>query len=468
MKVLRRSIIHTNASIISMLQRFFDISVILSGIYFVALMTKTEMTEQHWLASLLSLAIFQLIGGMTDFYRSWRGMSFSLELKITLRNWTLCFITTLGVLSLFPVMRLFDGVYFFAWYTLVVVGFIIARSFIRYSVYYIRLMGYNNRNVAIVGDAHAGIYLAESIKNAPWLGLKIIGYFLINKRNSAYDDLAIEYMGDVPYLIEMCRQGYIDSVYISLSMKESETIDYILSELADTTCTVTLIPDVFTFNVLQSKSEVINGIPVISLYDTSMSGVNRVLKRVEDVVLSSCILVFISPILLLISIMIKITSSGPVIFKQRRYGIDGKAISVWKFRSMTVMENDDKVLQAKRGDSRITPFGGFLRRTSLDELPQFFNVIKGDMSIVGPRPHAVVHNEQYRKLIKGYMLRHKMKPGITGWAQINGWRGETETLDKMEKRVEFDLYYIQNWSIWLDLKIVLLTVFKGFINKSAY
>ncbi|WP_025119498.1 MULTISPECIES: undecaprenyl-phosphate glucose phosphotransferase [unclassified Serratia (in: enterobacteria)] len=468
MKDLRRSIIQTNASIISMLQRFFDISVILSGIYLVSLMTHTEMTEMHWLISLLSLTIFQLIGGMTEFYRSWRGMSFILELKIILRNWILCFIFTIGILTLLSKTNLFDAFYFFVWFVIVAIGFVVARSFIRFTVYYIRLLGYNNRNIAIVGDAHAGIYLAESIKNAPWLGLKIIGYFLTTKNNSAYDDLNINYIGDVHCLIEKCRQGLIDSVYISLPMRESETIDYILSELADTTCTVMLIPDVFTFNVLQSKSEVIHGIPVISLYDTAMSGVNRILKRLEDVVLSFFILVFISPILVIISIIIKITSPGPVIFKQRRYGIDGKAISVWKFRSMSVMENDDKVLQATKGDSRITPFGGFLRRTSLDELPQFINVIKGDMSIVGPRPHAVAHNEQYRKLIKGYMLRHKMKPGITGWAQINGWRGETETLDKMEKRVEFDLYYIQNWSVWLDLKIIFLTVFKGFINKSAY
>ncbi len=169
-----------------------------------------------------------------------------------------------------------------------------------------------------------------------------------------------------------------------------------------------------------------------------------------------------------ISIAVKLTSSGPVFFKQYRYGIDGKAIKVWKFRSMNVMENGDKVTQAKKGDNRLTPIGSFLRRTSLDELPQFINVIQGSMSIVGPRPHAVAHNEEYRKLINGYMLRHLVKPGITGWAQINGWRGETDTLEKMEKRIEFDLDYIRNWSVFLDAKIVFLTIFKGFIDKNAY
>lgn len=195
---------------------------------------------------------------------------------------------------------------------------------------------------------------------------------------------------------------------------------------------------------------------------------NMVFKRCEDVIIASIILMLIFPLLMIIALMVKLTSPGPVIFKQTRYGIDGKAIRVWKFRTMKVMENDSIVKQATKNDSRVTKVGSFLRKTSLDELPQFINVLSGQMSIVGPRPHAVAHNEQYRNLIEGYMLRHKVKPGITGWAQINGWRGETDTLDKMEKRIEFDLEYIREWSIWLDLKIILLTVFKGFVSKTAY
>ena len=172
--------------------------------------------------------------------------------------------------------------------------------------------------------------------------------------------------------------------------------------------------------------------------------------------------------MLFIAAGIKLTSKGPVLFKQRRYGLRGEEIEVWKFRSMTVMENSDVVVQATKSDVRITPFGGFLRRTSLDELPQFFNVLGGSMSIVGPRPHAVAHNEEYRSQVQFYMLRHKVKPGITGWAQINGWRGETDTLYKMEKRVEFDLQYIKHWSVWFDIKIIFMTIFKGFVNKNAY
>ncbi|MDU3077058.1 MAG: undecaprenyl-phosphate glucose phosphotransferase, partial [Mixta calida] len=225
---------------------------------------------------------------------------------------------------------------------------------------------------------------------------------------------------------------------------------------------------IFTFNILQSRTEEINGVPVVPLFETPMNGINMVLKRIEDIVVSSCILLFISPALLTIAALVKFTSPGPVIFRQVRYGMDGKPIKVWKFRSMSVMENGDTVTQATKGDARITPIGRILRSTSLDELPQFINVLKGDMSIVGPRPHAVAHNEQYRSIIQGYMLRHKVKPGITGWAQINGWRGETDTLEKMEKRIEFDLQYIRDWSIMLDLRIIFLTIFKGFISKTAY
>ncbi len=251
-------------------------------------------------------------------------------------------------------------------------------------------------------------------------------------------------------------------------MSDYEKLMKIVTELTDTTCSVSLIPDILTFNILQSRTEEINGVPVVPLFDTPLNGINMVFKRVEDVFFSIIILFLISPVLAVIALLIKLTSPGPILFKQIRYGMDGKAIKVWKFRSMKVMENDDRVIQATKNDTRVTKVGGFLRKTSLDELPQFINVLFGSMSIVGPRPHAVAHNEQYRKLIQGYMLRHKVKPGITGLAQVNGWRGETDTLDKMEKRIEYDLEYIRTWNIVLDIKIIFLTVFKGFIGKTAY
>jgi putative colanic acid biosynthesis UDP-glucose lipid carrier transferase len=211
-----------------------------------------------------------------------------------------------------------------------------------------------------------------------------------------------------------------------------------------------------------------NGIPTISIYEDPFDSASGWVKRLEDVVVSSLILIMISPVMVAIAAAIKLTSPGPVFFKQRRYGARGDEIMVWKFRTMTVLEDGDVIRQASKNDTRVTKVGAFLRRTSLDELPQFINVLQGTMSIVGPRPHATAHNEYYRNLIPGYMLRHKVKPGITGWAQINGYRGETDTLEKMEKRVEYDLRYIKNWSFWFDIKIILATVFKGFVDKNAY
>jgi putative colanic acid biosynthesis UDP-glucose lipid carrier transferase len=222
---------------------------------------------------------------------------------------------------------------------------------------------------------------------------------------------------------------------------------------------VYVVPDIFLFDLIQARIDHVNGLPVLAVCETPFYGVNGIVKRISDLVLASLILVLIAPALAAIALGVKLTSPGPVIFRQRRYGLDGREIVVYKFRTMTVTEDGPVVAQATKNDSRVTPLGAILRRTSLDELPQFVNVLQGRMSIVGPRPHAVAHNEMYRKLIKSYMIRHKVRPGITGWAQVNGLRGETDTVEKMRARVEYDLDYLRNWSLGLDLKIILKTVF---------
>ena len=251
-------------------------------------------------------------------------------------------------------------------------------------------------------------------------------------------------------------------------MSAENRIRSILEQCSDTTANVYVVPNFFMYNLLNARWQTVGNVQALSVYDTPFQGASDVLKRFEDIVLSSLILMMISIPMLCIAAAVKLTSKGPVIFKQKRYGLDGKQITVYKFRSMTTQDNGAVVKQATKNDARLTKIGGFLRRTSLDELPQFINVLQGRMSIVGPRPHAVAHNEEYRKIITGYMLRHKVKPGITGWAQVNGLRGETETTNKMVQRVEYDLDYIHRWSIWFDIKIVFMTVFNGFINKNAY
>ncbi|ENR6153350.1 TPA: undecaprenyl-phosphate glucose phosphotransferase, partial [Klebsiella pneumoniae] len=380
------------------------------------------------------------------------------------KNWSLSFLLTLGFVTLFSDFDLTFRTFIF-WYLAVCAGFVVTRSLIRALAGFFRRIGYNKRRVAFAGSLPAGISLLETFRKQPWLGFEVKGIY--EDSFSGTYDLEL-YAGKISDLINEARKGTIDRIYIAMHMRDEVAIKNMVSQLTDTTCSVLYIPDVFTFNILQSRTEEINGVPVVPLFDSPLNGINMVFKRLEDIIVSSLILILISPILLVIATAVKTTSKGPVIFRQVRYGMDGKPIKVWKFRSMTVMENDDKVIQATKNDIRVTKVGKFLRSTSLDELPQFFNVLFGQMSVVGPRPHAVSHNEQYRSLIQGYMLRHKVKPGITGLAQINGWRGETDTLEKMEKRIEYDLLYIRGWSIWLDLKIIFLTVFKGFINKSAY
>ncbi|HCC6184958.1 TPA: undecaprenyl-phosphate glucose phosphotransferase, partial [Klebsiella pneumoniae] len=444
-------------------QRFSDIAIIFIGLYVICLFNKFSYAYGQVLISLAVLVVFQMIGGITDFYRSWRGVKISSELILIIKNWTLSFIIALGISSLFPIPDVNLNI-LIQWYLIVVIGFVICRFSIRIGSGLLRKIGCNTRNVAVVGSLPAGINLLRGFMDEPWLGFVVRG---------VYDDIKLDDYNGVPYggnindLIKDAREGKLDRVYIALGMHDEIKIKNIVGQLTDTTCSVLLIPDIFTFNILQSRTEEINGVPVVPLFDTPLNGINMVVKRLEDIVVSSIILLLISPLLACIACAVKFTSPGPVIFRQVRYGMDGKSILVWKFRSMTVMENDN-VIQATKNDVRITKIGKFLRSTSLDELPQFFNVFLGQMSVVGPRPHAVAHNEQYRTLIQGYMLRHKVKPGITGLAQINGWRGETDTLDKMEKRIEYDLLYIRGWSIWLDLKIIFLTVLKGFINKSAY
>jgi len=455
---------HAHASLISMVQRFSDIAIIFLGLYVVILLNKLSFNYKHTLMALVALGAFQMIGGITDFYRSWRGVKIFSELSLISKNWTICSVISLGLISLSSDFDLGFNI-FIQWFFVVLVGFLLCRIAIRLGLGFLRKMGYNVRRVALVGTMPAGINLINSFMDEPWIGFVMTGVY----DEKPLEDISnINYAGDFEKLIEDARGGKLDRIYIAMSMKDELKINNVVRKLTDTTCSVFLIPDVFTFNILQSRTEEINGIPVVALFDTPLKGINMVFKRLEDIAVSSIILLLISVPLMIIASAIKLTSPGPAIFRQIRYGMDGKPIIVWKFRTMTVIENGELVVQAKKNDPRVTKLGKFLRKTSLDELPQFFNVLFGQMSVVGPRPHAVAHNEQYRSLIEGYMLRHKVKPGITGLAQINGFRGETDTLDKMQKRVDFDLIYIRGWSLGLDIEIIFLTFFKGFISKSAY
>ena len=323
------------------------------------------------------------------------------------------------------------------------------------------------KRAVIVGCNELGKHLAAEIESHPMQGIKLDGYF-DDREINRLDVGSSRLDGKFADVAEYVKNNQIDIIYLALPMATQPRIVALLDSLNDTTASVYFVPDIFVTDLIQARMDAVGRLPVLAVCDTPFSGLHGVAKRLSDIVLSLLIVLLISPILLTVALLVKTSSPGPIIFKQRRYGLDGKEIIVYKFRSMTVCEDGPNVPQARKGDARFTPIGGFLRKTSLDELPQFLNVLQGRMSIVGPRPHAVAHNELYRKLIKGYMVRHKVKPGITGWAQVNGYRGETETLDKMQGRIDFDLEYLRNWSLKLDLYIIIRTVFLVFKDASAH
>jgi len=323
------------------------------------------------------------------------------------------------------------------------------------------------RTAVIAGEGRLGRELADRIHANPFLGVRIAGYFE-DRSPERMGARPGETLGSMSQLAEYVKTHHIDLIYITLPMASQRRILTLLEELHDTTASIYFTPDIFLFDLIQARMDSIDGMPVVAVCETPFYGINSLIKRASDILLASVILTLISPLMLAIAIGIRLTSPGPVLFKQRRYGVDGREILVYKFRTMTVLEDGNTIMQATRNDRRVTRFGALLRRTSLDELPQFINVLQGCMSVVGPRPHAVAHNEMYRNLIRGYMIRHKVKPGITGLAQVSGLRGETDTLDKMKARIDCDLTYLRNWTLQLDLLIVVKTIFVVLKKQDTY
>jgi len=463
--IKNEGILRTNQALVSVLHRILDITVVIGSLFLVNNFLTLPWNIKHSVIAISTAFLFHFLSELGSLYISWRGLSLFKEIKKTTAYWCISVSICSLALSYDPQAVLLDKL-MINWFVISLLSLISYRCCLRFFLASLRSKGFNTRSFFIAGGGELGRKLLNKITDNQSLGLVFHGYYDDHKLGR--DSENIECQGDLEKLVADCKKANIDRVYITLPMRAEERIKWLMNELADSTASVYLVPDIFMFELLHARGDVIAGIPTISIYDSPLDGSNAIVKRIEDLVLSAVILLLISPILIAISIAIKITSRGPILFKQTRYGIDGKAIEIWKFRSMTVMENDEQVIQAKKNDVRLTPIGGFIRSTSLDELPQFFNVLQGRMSIVGPRPHAVVHNEEYRSVINGYMLRHKVKPGITGWAQVNGLRGETDTLEKMEKRIEFDLDYIRNWSLGFDIKIVLSTILKSFTDKNAY
>ena len=325
------------------------------------------------------------------------------------------------------------------------------------------------RRVAFAGCNEISLSLARRIGESGELtGLKVEGFFDDRSAERLGLPGRARLLGRLPELASFVKRRGIDVVFVALPVRHIQRVMQLLDELRDTTVSIYYVPDIFAFDLIQARSGELFGIPVVALCETPFCGYRGVIKRFTDIVFAASILLIAAPLMCALAVMVRMSSAGPIIFAQRRYGLDGREITVWKYRSMTVWEDGAQIAQARKEDARITAVGRFMRRYSLDELPQLFNVLQGRMSLVGPRPHAVAHNEEYRKLIKGYMIRHKVPPGMTGLAQVNGCRGETARVEDMQARVNYDLEYLRRWTPLLDLKILLLTAVRVLRDEKAY
>ncbi|RFC33343.1 MAG: putative colanic acid biosysnthesis UDP-glucose lipid carrier transferase [Candidatus Nitrotoga sp. SPKER] len=466
-----RSLLKENAGILELAQRFLDpLVVIATGMILFAIKFGSWDFPRNYIFVLIGVFLFCLaVFPFFDLYRPRRGASLWAEIQVLASAWAIVCAGLIIVLFVTKSSTYFSRIWIGQWAVAGFVSLIAFRVVLRGGLRLLRRRGFNLRFIAIAGAGKLGRDIAHRLAASPWTGLKVVGFYDDDPQmqGQVFEDISVR--GGLHRLPQEVVELGIDQVWIALPLQQDQQVKSLVGKLSRLPVQVTFIPDIYGVHLLNHSIGEVAGFPVIHLMESPLSGVQGIVKTAEDKILAVLILLIASPLMLLIIIGIKLSSAGPIFFRQLRGGLHGERIWVWKFRTMKHhAEPTEKVPQAIPGDHRITAFGSFLRRTSLDELPQFFNVLKGDMSIVGPRPHAVVHNEFYQQQIDAYMLRHHVKPGITGWAQVNGWRGETGEIEKMEMRVKYDLYYINNWSLWFDLRIIFMTVIMMITGRNAH
>lgn len=445
-----------------------DSAAVMASLAIVHWFGRGYVDEMATAMGMIAIVVFLLMSQLTGLHRRQDVGNADREMAAVVVTWAL---SVLGLSLLGYATRYghhFARSLILSWAILVPIVIALQRMCLRVVQRGLMRRGFGVRRVAIAGLNDLGRQTAANIAAEPSLGFRLVGFY-DDRTKLREEEIRTELLsGDLTELVHLARAGEIETVLIALPMRAESRIRYVLDELSDSTASVYIVPDFFVFELLHSRWTSMGGLPAVSVFETPLFGVDGVMKRVADVAIAIAALLIAAVPMMLIALAVKLSSPGPIFFRQRRYGLDGREILVWKFRSMHTCDNGDVVKQATKGDPRVTPVGAILRKTSLDELPQLFNVIDGSMSLVGPRPHATAHNEQYRSLIRGYMLRHKVKPGITGLAQVNGCRGETETIDKMQRRVTWDHRYIRSWSLWLDIKILLKTLKIVWKQEEAY
>jgi len=453
--------------LISFFQRVLDPLIIMGTLYLSSVFSNEPFTGYSLVLMILGFFISSAVYQHVDPYRPWRRGRMAAYARDTVFGWLL----TIGVLLF---LGSASGLSYYYEERVVLAWFIATPVILLVSHLAVRRVAIGPgkksevRSVVVVGANDVGLKFAGNCTRQPNLFMDVHGFF--DDRSDDRHPAALRHpvLGKMSEITAYVREHNIKMIFISQPISAQPRIRKLIDELQDTTASVYFLPDIYVFDLMQARFDNVGGMPVVAICESPFMGLNSMIKRSSDIMLGLAIQLLLLPVMLVIALAVKCTSPGPVIFRQRRYGLYGEEIIVYKFRSMTVTDDGGTIVQARKNDQRVTPIGAFLRRSSLDELPQFINVLQGRMSIVGPRPHAVAHNEQYRKLIKGYMLRHKVKPGITGWAQVNGMRGETETLDKMEARIQYDLDYLRSWSLWLDLWIILKTVKVVLMRENAH
>ncbi|HZW12784.1 MAG TPA: undecaprenyl-phosphate glucose phosphotransferase [Noviherbaspirillum sp.] len=417
----------------------------------------------HFCSALAFLLFPQL-----EVYGSWRGRS---KPDMFLRlgaSWALVMLIGLFFSFLIHHVGNVSRLWMFYWYASGLTFLVLYRAAVFLVLQYLRTKGLNNKRVVIVGYGSTGQEMHRRALQQDWTGYDVKAVHADAADMEKISDPSIVRINSLQEIHDFVVENHIHEVWVTLPLMASPKLQQLQYLLRNTFVDIRWVPDILGLQMLSNKMGNFLGFPIVDLNQPISSGLNGIVKDLFDRVFAIVALVLLLPLFVSIAVCIKVTSPGPVFFKQPRLGLNGRKFNVYKFRTMKVHEEHGKVTQATKDDPRITPIGRFLRRTSLDELPQFINVLFGDMSVVGPRPHALQHNEMYKDLLEMYMLRHRVKPGITGWAQIHGYRGETDTVDKMAARVRFDLHYIQNWSLWMDIRIILWTAFRGWTGKNAY
>jgi putative colanic acid biosynthesis UDP-glucose lipid carrier transferase len=450
-------------------QPALDSCAIVASLAAVTFVEKQEVEDFVVVMGLVATVVFLIIGRLSGLHRGHHIDSVDDEVGSVAWTWVLTILVLAMLAFLTKSSDLFSRSVILAWVILTPALIGMCRMSIRIVQHGLMKRGIGVRRIAIAGLNDLGLQTELNLKGDTGLGWQLIGFY--DDRLKCRDPDESKHrplLGNWDQMVADARAGKIDTVLITLPMRAEERIRSVLDRLSDSTVSVYVIPDFFVFELLHSSWKSIGGLPAVSIFENPLQGIDGLGKRITDLVFACIGLIVVSLPMLAIAIAIKATSKGPVFFRQRRYGLDGREIYVWKFRSMRTTDNGPQIKQATKNDPRITPLGAILRKTSLDELPQLFNVIEGSMSLVGPRPHATAHNELYRGQIRGYMLRHKVKPGITGLAQVSGCRGETDTLDKMQRRVELDHAYIRSWSLWLDFRILLRTLVVAWRQPEAY